>query len=184
MLGGGRLVSDVATTGGWGVSVDALGAKAVMTCPVVVEKVVAGVLLLVVAEAEAGAGGAGVVSGVAMARGEADNCVFSRSRRMRSRSFSRSFATDSTYTLISEATLSTFEDLDSVRLRKARRDSDVGDKHIRREIGRPISIEVVGVVGLLSSGKEVKAAGIKRGGGGEGCNWDGRSGRSGRGLRA
>lgn len=111
-----------------------------------------------------------LVEDVAMVRGEADDCAFSRSLRMRSRSLSRSFATDSTYVPISETTFSTFDDLERVRQRNARRDSDVGDAHGRREIRRPPSIEGVGRASVSVSPEEEEASETRggRGGGGEG----------------
>ena len=111
-----------------------------------------------------------LVEGVAIVRGEADDCACSRSLRMRSRSLSRSFATDSTYVPTSETTLSTFDDFERVRQRNARTDSDVGDAQGRREIGRLPSTEGVRIGGVSISPDEDKpsATGGGGGGGGEG----------------
>ena len=109
-----------------------------------------------------------LIEGVAIVRGEADDCAFSRSFRMRSRSLSRSFATDSTYSPISAATPSTFDDFERVRQRNARTDSDVGDAQGRREIGRPPSIEGRGTTEELFSSEEDKASATEGGGGGGG----------------
>lgn len=109
-----------------------------------------------------------LVEGVVIVRGEADDCAFSRSLRMRSRSLSRSFATDSTYNPISEATPSTFDDLEKVKQRNARRDSEVGDKQRRRAIGRPLSTEAVGTAGAFVSRAGGSASTAEGGGGGGG----------------
>ena len=111
-----------------------------------------------------------LVKGVAVGRGEAEDCAFSRSLQMRSRSFSRSFATDSTYVPISETTLSIFDDFERVKQRNAQTDSDVGDTQGRREIGRQLGTEGVGTARVSVSPDEDKASatGGSGGGGGEG----------------
>ena len=152
------------TTGAWTGSVDAW-VSPVSRLPLVGEGVPGELPVVVTA---VGPRTLVLVEGVAMVRGEADDCAFSRSLRMRSRSLSRSLATDSTYIPISETTFSTFDDFERVRQRNARRDSNVGDAHGRREIRCPPSIEGVGRASVSVSPEEDEASETRGGGGGGG----------------